>query len=155
MGLHRDTPVTELSNQALLDQHRTCHSYISQVERKKMHVLKSLGRSEILRIHLLTVEEMLKRGMQHTTPLQKGRTDFEEASRLGESTLLVQVGHPQMLSNARCPICTKSSSIRISKSLPGTWECRHCMQRFTSRRENLALFANADPPNQSESESYD
>lgn len=152
MGLYRDISVSKLKNQALLDQHRTCHSFVYLFRiGKHNNILSDIDLAETLSIHLITVKEMLRRGMQHTSSLYRGRADFLPLSRLSHPTILVRKTHPQMINNARCPICTKIASIRLSKVIFGVWECRHCMQRFTSLKENLALFANANSSSDSSS----
>lgn len=61
--------VTSLSNPLLLDYHRKTHMLHSSAMGRRPNNKEFINR--IVTLHDRYVEEMLKRGMQHNTPLKK------------------------------------------------------------------------------------
>ena len=69
MNAMRDTNLSELSNQQLLDYHRKCHMlYGGNI--KNNPVNKKFVNS-IVTLHDRIVKQMMKRNMKHNTPLVK------------------------------------------------------------------------------------
>jgi hypothetical protein len=63
----------KLDDKILLDDHRISHAWWSQV--LKGEKIKNWSKEDIYNAHELIVQEMLKRGMKHDSPLQKENYD--------------------------------------------------------------------------------
>lgn len=136
MGLYWNIKSEDLSDEALLDQHRSCHAHFSIFENRGL-VTNNFTLTDLANLHFSTVREMLSRGIQHHKPLNEDSWDFETASQVLSPIILTSPSHPQMAENARCPICCRVASIRFSK-IPGVYECSHCGQRFSPFADIIA-----------------
>lgn len=132
MGFYLKTKVSELSKGALLDQHRTCHSYILRMGFLRTESFGGVWKKDILILHENTVSEMLKRGLNHSTPLYRKGPDYLPDSREKESAILVKQGHPQLMAGKPCPLCTADNALEIVNKVI---QCRHCKQEFQTVKE--------------------
>ncbi len=116
-----------MNDQALLDQHRSCHAIYTKV---RLGQLRGRTLADLLLIHEQTVREMLLRGIKHFKALE-GDVDFPYQKRAGSPPVRVKKIHDQMTRFSKCPICCMKSSIMESTEKDaGDYSCTFCGQIF-------------------------
>lgn len=127
MAIYWARKISELSDQALLDQHRSCHAIYTKV---RLGQLRGKTLADLLLVHEQTVKEMLLRGMKHLKALD-GDVDFPYEKRVNNASIQVTKTHPQMTKFSKCPICCMKSSITESTGKEsGDYSCTFCGQIF-------------------------